>query len=193
MAWSEQYIFSLIQHLVRHDADPSEVTSDYTRIGFERLALEAPVFELTESIPIVALQRTYDLGNIHLVTEVKLDGQHMPRLGREAYPSQSWYQRGQLLVLNWEPATAGTLTVRGFGVPSAIDGLNTQPEKLLQRAVALAAASEFLKTYGDARALTRASAYEQMFGRIVHHLKRRYNAPLERSARSRLGRHISLL
>lgn len=193
MAWSEAYILSLIQHLVRHDADPAEVISDYTRTGFERLALEAPVFELTQSIPIVALQRTYDVGNIHLITEVKLNGQQLPRLGKEAYPSQSWYQRGQLLVLNWEPASAGTLTATGFGVPSTIDGLTVQPEKLLQRAVALAAAAEFLKTYGDARALARASVYEQMFARIVHHLKRRYNTPLERSDRARPGRTISLL
>lgn len=193
MAWSEAYITSLIQHLVRHDADPAELTSDYARIGFERLALEAPVFEVTSNISIVALQRTYDVGNIHLITEVKLDGQQIPRLGKESYPSQSWYQRGQLLVLNWEPASAGTLTVTGFGVPSTIDGLTTQPEKLLQRAVALAAASEFLKTYGDARALSRASVYEQMFSRIVHHLKRRYNTPLERTDKARPGKDISLI
>lgn len=193
MAWSEAYITSLIQHLVRHDADPAEVTADYARFGFERLALEAPVFDLSQSIPIVALQRVYDVGNIHLITEVKLDGQQIPRLGKESYPSQSWYQRGQYLVLNWEPASPGTLTVTGFGVPSVIDGLTTQPEKLLQRSVALAAAAEFLRTYGDARALARASVYEQMFTRIVHHLKRRYNTPIERTDQVRPGRTISLL
>lgn len=193
MAWSESYITQIIQHLVRHDADPAELQSDYVRIGFERLALEAPVFELTSNINIVALQRTYDLGNIHLVTEVQLDGQQIPRLGKENYPSRSWYQRGQLLVLNWEPGSAGVLTVTGFGVPATIDGLTTQPEKLLQRAVALAAASEFLKTYGDARALARAGVYEQMFARIVQHLKRRYNTPLERTDRQRASREIPLI
>jgi hypothetical protein len=193
MAWSESYITQLIQHLVRHDADPSELRSDFVRIGFERLALEAPVFELTSNINIVALQRTYDLVNIHIVTEVKLDGQQIPRLGKEYYPSQSWYQRGQLLVLNWEPGSAGVLTVTGFGVPATIDGLTTQPEKLLQMAVAWAGASKFLSTYGDARALARAQVYEQMFARIVQQLKRRYNTTLERTDRQRASREIPIL
>jgi hypothetical protein len=194
MAWSESAIYQRVLHLCKHDADESEVPSEVVRTAFEQFALDSLAFEDSANIDIVALQREYPLGNIFLVTQVKLDGRSLPNLPGGKYPSQSWHQRGAFLVLNWEPASPGVLLVRGFSVPASIDGLTVEPQQRLMETVAYLAASLELKRYGDARALARAQAYEAEYWRTVRLMRRRQLlARLEQDGRPRSGQEVSLL
>jgi hypothetical protein len=191
MAWSEAYILSRAQSFVRIYADETQLTITDVRSAFQEFAHQTRAFTVSESFTTVANQKVYALSRVLFPVKVRYGADELV-LGR--LPNRFSYRvENSRLILNFEPAPNVNLWVEGYGIPAAIDGLDLQPEGMLQDAVAYLSASRFLSRYGDPQAVSRATVYYGYYQSAVVELrKQRLQHSFERCERMVRRRYLRI-
>ncbi len=172
MAWSETHILNRAKELVKVYADETLLAVDDVRIAFEEFAQKSEAFLVEESIVTVGGQRVYPLTRVIRVLEVTLNGTPLQQSRQEG--TNTYQLDGNTIILNFSPDANLTLIAKGYGIPTAINGLTQpQPEQYMMEAVALMTASNYLRRYGDAQAVDRALIYSAQAAEAITEIRRR--------------------
>jgi len=182
---------SRAQSFVRIYADETQLTLDDVRSAFQEFAHQTRAFIVSESFTTVANQKVYPLSRVLFPVRVRYGADELSS-GR--LPNTFSYRvENSRLILNFEPAPGVNLYVEGYGIPVVIDGLDLQPEGMLQDAVAYLAASRFLSRYGDPQAVSRATVYYGYYQSAVVELrKQRLQDSFERGERVVRRRYLRI-